>query len=291
MELRVLRYFIEVARMQNITAAAEKLHITQPTLSKQLIDLENELGTSLLNRGKRKTTLTDDGILLYQRAKEIVELADKAEDAFRSTDDRIAGDISIGCGETEGMKIVIEAMKRMREAHKDVRFHLFSGNYEDVSAWLDSGLVDFGLFVGDAPLEVFDYVRLPYSDTWGLLMRDDCPLAERKCVRPSDLDQVPLLCSRQALYRNELSGWLGHSFSDLDIVSTHNLVHNSVMMAQAGMGCVVTLSGLVNTTGTNLVFAPFEPALKADLVFARKRSRQLSKAASAFLQTVLDVIA
>ena len=151
MELRVLRYFIEVARTQNITAAAERLHITQPTLSKQLMDLEDELGAKLFERGKRRTTLTEDGMLLFQRAKEIVALADLTESAFRSTDERIAGDIAIGCGETEGMRLLVDAMKEMRAAHPGVTFRLSSGNFEDISDRLDGGLVDFGLFVGDAP--------------------------------------------------------------------------------------------------------------------------------------------
>ena len=154
MELRVLRYFIEVAREQNITAAAERLFITQSTLSKQLMELEKELGKQLLVRGKRKTTLTEDGMFLYRRAQEIVDLADKTEGAFKATDEVITGDIYIGCGETQGMRTVIEAMKKLRDRHPDVRFHLYSGNDEDVSERLDNGLVDFGLFVGNtAPLK------------------------------------------------------------------------------------------------------------------------------------------
>ena len=171
MELRVLRYFIQVAREQNITAAAERLHVTQPTLSKQLMDLEDELGKKLFVRGKRRTTLTDDGMFLYRRAQEIVDLADKTESAFRSTDDAVAGDISVGCGETDGMRIVIAAMQRLRAQCPDVHFHLYSGNDEDVSYRLDNGLVDFGLFVGSTGLEKYDYLKLPVSDTWGLLMR------------------------------------------------------------------------------------------------------------------------
>ena len=166
MELRVLRYFIEVAREQNITAAAERLHVTQPTLSKQLMDLEAELGKKLFIRGKRRTTLTEEGMFLFRRAQEIVDLADKTEGAFRSTDEAVTGDVSVGCGETEGMRIVIEAMKRLNDDCPDIRFHLYSGNDEDVSERLDSGLVDFGLFVGNTDLEKYDYIRLPASDTW-----------------------------------------------------------------------------------------------------------------------------
>lgn len=265
MELRVLRYFIEVARTQNITAAAERLHITQPTLSKQLMDLEDELGAKLFERGKRRTTLTEDGMLLFQRAKEIVALADLTESAFRSTDERIAGDIAIGCGETEGMRLLVDAMKEMRAAHPGVTFRLSSGNFEDISDRLDGGLVDFGLFVGDAAVAKYDYIKLPHSDAWGLLMRADSALAERATVRPQDLDGLTLLCSRQAVAGNELSGWLGREFSELDVVATYNLIHNATYMVEAGMGCAVSIEGLVNTSGTGLVFRPFEPALTARL--------------------------
>lgn len=290
MELRVLRYFIEVARTQNITAAAERLHITQPTLSKQLMDLEDELGAKLFERGKRRTTLTEDGMLLFQRAKEIVALADLTESAFRSTDERIAGDIAIGCGETEGMRLLVEAMKEMRAAHPGVTFRLSSGNFEDISDRLDSGLVDFGLFVGDAAVAKYDYIKLPHSDAWGLLMRADNALAERASVRPQDLDGIPLLCSRQAVAGNELSGWLGREFGELDVVATYNLIHNATYMVEAGMGCAVSIEGLVNTSGRGLVFRPFEPALTARLSFAWKRGRQLSRAAAEFLKLLQSKI-
>lgn len=290
MELRVLRYFIEVARTQNITAAAERLHITQPTLSKQLMDLEDELGAKLFERGKRRTTLTEDGMLLFQRAKEIVALADLTESAFRSTDERIAGDIAIGCGETEGMRLLVDAMKEMRAAHPGVTFRLSSGNFEDISDRLDSGLVDFGLFVGDAAVAKYDYIKLPHSDAWGLLMRADNALAERASVRPQDLDGLALLCSRQAVQSNELAGWLGREFGELDVVATYNLIHNATYMVEAGMGCAVSIEGLVNTSGRGLVFRPFEPSLTARLSFAWKRGRQPSRAAAEFLKLLQSKI-
>lgn len=290
MELRVLRYFIEVAREQNITAAAERLHVTQPTLSKQLMDLEAELGKKLFVRGKRRTTLTEEGMFLFRRAQEIVDLADKTEGAFRSTDETVTGDVSVGCGETEGMRIVIEAMKRLNDDCPDIRFHLYSGNDEDVSERLDSGLVDFGLFVGNTDLEKYDYIRLPASDTWGLLMRKDCPLAAKDGVGPADLAGVPVLCSRQALHSNELSGWLGYDFSKLHIPSTHNLVHNAALMVQAGMGCALTIDRLVNTEGTDLIFRPLKPAMKADLLFAWKKYQVFSKASEKFLEYLQKTI-
>ncbi len=171
-------------------AAAESLHVTQPTLSKQLMDLEEELGCKLFERGKRKITLTEEGTFLRQRAQEIVDLADKTQASFKSVDQTIAGDIFIGCGETQGMRVVIGAMKKLSDAYPDIRFHIYSGNGEDVSERLEKGLVDFGLFVGNANLEKFDYVKLPIYDTWGLLMRKDSPLANSKTIRPKDLENI-----------------------------------------------------------------------------------------------------
>lgn len=284
MELRVLRYFIEVAREQNITAAAEKLYVTQSTLSKQLMDLEKELGKKLLVRGKRKTTLTEDGMFLFRRAQEIVDLADKTEFSLKGTNEAITGDISIGCGETEGIQIIIDAMKQLNEQHPDIRFHLYSGNDEDVSERLDNGLVDFGLFVGNTNLDKYDYLKLPINDVWGLLMRKDCPLAAASTVNPTDLTGIPLLCSRQALHSNELSGWLGYDFSRLHIISTHNLINNAAFMVKAGMGCALTIDKLVSPFDPVLTFRPLEPTMKADLIFAWKKYQIFSKAASKLLE-------
>lgn len=284
MEIRVLRYFIEVAREQNITAAAERLHITQPTLSKQLMDLENELGKKLFVRGKRKTLLTDDGMFLYRRAQEIVEMADKTELAFKSTNEAVSGDICIGCGETKGMRVIIDTMKELNRQHPDIRYHLYSGNDEDVSERLDNGLIDFGLFVGNTNLEKYDYIKLPSCDTWGLLMRMDCPLAKQRTIKPADTASIQILCSRQALHSNELSGWLGYDFAKLNILSTHNLIYNAALMVKAGMGCALTIDNLVNTYGTELIFLPLEPAMNADLFFAWKKYQVFSKASTIFLE-------
>lgn len=284
MELRVLRYFIEVAREQNITAAAERLHVTQPTLSKQLADLEAELGKQLLIRGKRKTTLTDDGMFLFRRAQEMIDLADKTKSAFCPSEAIVAGDVSVGCGETEGMTALIDVMKEITGKHPDIRFHLYSGNDEDVSERLDKGLVDFGLFVGRTNLEKYDYIQLPVSDIWGLLMRNDCPLARNETVKPEDMKKAPILCSRQALHSNELSGWLGSDFAKLKILSTHNLIYNAALMVKAGLGCALSIENLINTNGTELVFRRLEPLIKADLFVAWKKYQIFSKASELFLR-------
>lgn len=284
MELRVLKYFLAVAREENITAAAESLHVTQPTLSKQLMDLEAELGKRLFERGKRKITLTEEGMFLRQRAQEIIDLADKTETEFKSVNETVTGDVYIGCGETQGMREIIKVIKTVTEIHPDIRFHFYSGNDEDVSERLDKGLVDFGLFVGNTSLDKYDYLKLSVSDTWGLLMRKDDPLAEKKSIKPKDLEKVTLLCSRQALENNELSGWLGKDFSKLNILSTHNLLFNASLMVEEGLGCALAIDELINTSDRNLTFRPFEPTIKADLIFAWKKYRVFSKPAETFLK-------
>lgn len=291
MELRVLRYFLAVAREENITAAAESLHVTQPTLSKQLMDLEYELGKKLFERGKRKITLTEEGIFLRKRAQEIIDLSDKTEATLKSSAQTISGDVFIGCGETQGMREIIKVMKKVNCDFPEIRYNLYSGNDEDVSERLDSGLVDFGLFVGNTHLDKYDYKKLPVADVWGLLLRNDNPLAKRKTIKSSDLDGVPILCSRQALTHNELSGWLGKDFKKLKIVSTHNLIYNASLMVEEGFGAALSIKGLINTADSNLVFRPFRPMIKADLIFAWKKYQVFSKPAEIFLKYIQENIA
>lgn len=286
MELRVLRYFLAVAREQNITAAAERLYLSQPTLSKQLMDLEKELGKKLFIRGNRKIKLTEEGEFLRRHAQEIIDLTDKTESAFRQSDESITGDIYIGCAETEGMRMLVKVMKTLQVAYPDIHYHTYSGNDEDVADRLDKGLVDFGLFVGNTNLDKYDYLKLPYSDTWGLLMRNDHPLAQKQSITPMDIQNIPILCSRQALEQNELSGWLGYDSKQLNVFSTHNLIRNVIIMVEEGLGCAISISNLVNTNGTNLVFRPFEPTIKAELLLAWKKYQVFSKAAECFLKNL-----
>lgn len=290
MELRVLRYFLAVAREENITAAAQALHMTQPTLSKQLMELEDELGTKLFERGKRRIVLTEAGEFLRRHAQEIVDLADKTQSAFFSRGEAVLGDVFIGCGETEGMRVLIAAMKRMNAVWPDVRFHLYSGNDEDVAERLDKGLVDFGLFVGRTNFEKYDCLRLPVTDTWGLIVRSDHPLAKKGAVTPEDLRGLPLLCSRQSLERGELSGWLGYDPGALHIVSTHNLVGNAVRMVQEGLGCAIAIDGLIEPQRTDVVFLPFAPRMTAELTLAWKKYQKFSRPAEVFLHFLQEEI-
>lgn len=285
MELRVLRYFLAVAREQSITAAAETLHITQPTLSKQLRELEEELGKKLFTRGNRKSTLTEEGMFLRKRAQEIVELADKTEANFAAGVGSVSGDIFIGSGETGAVRYLGRTLYKMRSIYPGVRFHLFSGNGEDVSDRLDKGLIDFALFVGMTDLKKYDYLKLPYSHRWGLILRRDDPLAAHEAVTPEMLMNVPILCSRQALIQNELSGWLGRPFDELNLAGTYNLIYNASIMVEEGLGCAVCIDRLLDTSGDSAVcFRPFEPAIDAELFIAWKKYQFFSAAAGKFLE-------
>ncbi len=285
MELRVLRYFLAVAREQSITAAAETLHITQPTLSKQLRELEEELGKKLFTRGNRKITLTEEGMFLRKRAQEIVELADKTEADFAAGAGSISGDIFIGSGETGAVRYLGRTLYKMRSRYPGIRFHLFSGNGEDVSDRLDKGLIDFALFVGMTDLKKYDYLKLPYHHRWGLILRKDDPLAAHEAVTPEMLMNVPILCSRQALIQNELSGWLGRPFEELNPAGTYNLIYNAAIMVEEGLGCAVCIDKLLDTSGESAVcFRPFEPAIDAELFIAWKKYQFFSAAAGKFLE-------
>ena len=242
MELRVLRYFLAVAREESISGAAEALHVTQPTLSRQMMELEEELGKTLFLRGKRKISLTEEGMFLRKRAQEIVTLVEKTESEFSAAEETISGDVHIGGGETDAMRLIARAAHRLQSAYPHIAYHLFSGNADDVTERLDRGLVDFGVFIEPADLSKYDFIKLPVTDIWGVLMRKDCPLAARATIRPQDLLGLPLLVSNQHLVKNEFSGWFGEGYEKLNITTTYNLLYNASIMVEEGMGYALCLT-------------------------------------------------
>lgn len=289
MELRVLRYFLAVAREENITAAANSLHMTQPTLSRQLRDLEEELGQKLLVRGNHRMTLTAEGMLLRKRAEEIVSMADKTEEEFRAMKGGLSGDVYIGGGETDAMNLIAAVCRELQEEHPGIRYHLFSGNAQDVTERLDKGLLDFGLLIQPTDIAKYNYLSLPAKDTWGVILRRDSPLAAKPCARLEDLVDVPLLFSRQVLEDrsedNELAKWFGASWNDLNIVTTFNLCYNASVMAKQGLGYVISLDKLVDTSGDSpLCFLPLDPRLESGLDVVWKKYQVFSAAAEEFLE-------
>ncbi|MEH6917037.1 LysR family transcriptional regulator [Priestia megaterium] len=289
MEIRVLRYFLTVAREGNITKAADVLHVTQPTLSRQLKDLEQELGKKLFIRSSHSIILTDEGMLLRNRAEEIVNMVDKLEAEFSSMEETIGGDIYIGGGETEAMKHIARVAKDVQVRYPNIRYHLYSGNEEDITERLDKGLLDFGILIQPADISKYNYLNIPAKDVWGVVMRRDSPLALKESIQAADLLNVPLICSRQAMKqtfsKNEFSDWFGEDFHKLNIVTTYNLAYNAAIMVEEGIGYAITLDKIVNTsTNSNLCFRPLQPRLESGLNIVWKKHHVLSAAADAFLK-------
>ena len=289
MDVRVLRYFLAVAQEESISGAAEYLHLTQPTLSRQLMDLEQELGKKLLIRGSRRVTLTEDGLLLRKRAGEIVALVDKTESEFHETEGDISGEIYIGGGETAAMRLIARTARDLQEQYPRIRYHLFSGNADDVMERLDKGLLDFGLLIEPVDLKKYDHFHLPVTDSWGVLMRRDSPLAEKDSIHPKDLWNVPLLISRQSMIEHGLSNWMRRNYNELNIAGTYNLLFNAALMVEAGMGYAVCLDKLVNTMDTSgLCFRPLAGCQGAGMDIAWKKYQVFSKASQKFLERLQE---
>lgn len=283
MELRVLEYFLAVAREQSITRAAEFLHITQPTLSRQLTDLEHEFGKQLFIRGKRRLTLTDDGLFLRKRAEEIVSLAHRTAQEMKSSCDCLSGDIYIGTGESVSIRKLLKVAQQMQSAFPEVHFHLTSGDSADLVERLDKGLFDFCVLFGEIDQSKYEYMNLPYRETWGLLMQKSFPLAAKPQIEIKDLWDIPLIMSRQIINSPGFFKWLGKKPEELKIMNTYNLAYNGALMVEEGMGCLVTLEGLVNTLGTDLCFQRIEPERSLSLSIVWKKYQTLSRAAEAFI--------
>ena len=293
MELRVLRYFLAVAREGNITAAANFLHLTQPTLSRQIKDLEEELGQQLLIRKSHRVTLTPEGMLLRKRAEEIISMVDKTEAEFSSMEGTISGDIYIGGGETQAIRDIAEIIRDLRVSCPGVHCHLYSGNEEEVTERLDKGLLDFGILIQPADISKYNYINLPGRDIWGVIMRRDSPLAAKDRIEKSDLTELPLICSRQAisthLSGNKFADWFGDDFGKLDIVTTFNLVYNAAVMVKAGVGYALSLDNLADTSAdSDLCFRPLYPRLESGLNLIWKKYQIFSPAADLFLKEVQD---
>lgn len=286
MEFRVLQYFLAIAREESISGAAEYLHISQPTLSRQIKDLEEELGTVLFERGSRKITLTDDGRLLRKRAEEIVGLVNKTESDIISGKTSLNGDVYIGCGETEGMTYIAKVIKKVQSIHPHIKFHLHSGNGEDIMERLDKGLIDFGVLIDVRDLSKYHYMKFPVKDISGVLMRKDSPLAKYDVISAKDLVDVPLILSAQDLDRQQIPEYLNDN-ENYHVVATYNLIYNASLMVKEGVGYALGIDKLINTDCTSeLCFKPLEPKAQADIVFVWKKYQQFSKSAQYFLNVM-----
>lgn len=294
MELRVLRYFLAIAREGSITKAAEILNVTQPTLSRQIKNLEDELSQQLFIRSSHNVSLTAEGMVLRKRAEEILDLAHKAKLELHHAQDTTSGEIYIGGGETHGMRLIAKVIKDMQKHYPKVRFHLYSGNAENVTERLDKGLVDFGILIQPSDLSKYDSISLPVKDIWGVIMPKDCELAHKKSITKKDLIGLPLICSQQGIQitssHNQFINWFGSDFNKLNIVATYNLVYNAALLAEQGVGYVLSLDKLIDNMDNHVCFRPLAPSLESNMDIVWKKYQFLSPAAKIFLNYVSDYL-
>lgn len=292
MELRVLRYFLTISREQSIVGAAKALHLSQPTLSTQMRQLEKELGKQLFIRGgsgSRRITLTEEGMILRKRAEEILSLVEKTELEISSSDRLLVGDIYIGAGETDGIRLIAKAAKIMHMQHPGIRLHISSGNSTFVKESLDRGLIDFGIVFGMVDLTTYHAIKIPSVDHWGVLMRRNSPLAHKKAITPDDLQSQPLILSQQEMSGGQVLQWLKCEPSDLNITATYNLIYNASLLVDEGLGYALGFEGLINTTGeSTLCFRPLDPPLETEMWMIWKKSQAFSKPVKVFISVLKE---
>ena len=288
MELRVLRYFLAVAREENITKAAAMLHLTQPTLSRQLMQLEEELGVQLFQRSRYRIILTNDGMLLRRRAQELVDLADKTAREFSDRETELMGEIAIGAGETRSMTALSRAIPSFRCLYPKVVFRIFSANADDVKERLDMGLLDMGLLTEPVDVGKYAFCRMQEKDRWGVLVRADSPLAALEAVTPEDLEAVPLLCSGREGVQRELANWFGDRWERLEIAATFNLILNAANMVRCGVGAALGFD--LNLAFDDLRFLPLSPAMETGTVLVWKKDQVLSPVMEVFRRHVKSAL-
>ena len=293
MEIRVLKYFLTTIREGNITKAAKYLNLTQPNLSRQINMLERDIGHKLFERKRNNIILTPEGILLKKRAEEIINMVEKTRAEFNFTDKVIAGDIFIGAGETWAMSLVASVMKDVQSDYPHIRYNIYSGNFQDITEKLDKGLLDFGLLIDPADLSKYDYLKMPVKDIWGLAMRKDSPLSNKKNITKRDLLNIPLIISRQVIETeiedNDFSRWFSDTFDNLNITATYNLIYNALIMVSEGMGYALCLDKLIdNMYHQNICFIPLKPKLESGINIVWKKNQEFSRASKIFLDRLTN---
>ena len=284
MEIRTLRYFLAVAREENMSRAAETLHVTQPTLSKQLKALEDELGKKLFTRHSFSIELTDEGILLRDRAEDLISMADKIEQEFISLDDITGGDLYLGLAESYQIKYLARSIKDFKEKYPNLHYHITSGDTEQIADKLDKGLLDFLVLAEDPDPRKYSYIEFPEADTWGLVFPADNPLKNKKTIHVSDLIGLPLFCSEQA-WIDVIKKWAGKDYSDLHLEGSFRLSYNGSVFAREGLGCLLTFEHLVDTSeGSGLAFRPLSPKLESKIYLAWNKYQAFTPIAERFLE-------
>ena len=287
MELRVLRYFLMAAREENMTKAAEILHVTQPTLSRQIIQLEEELGCKLFRRSNHSIYLTEEGMLLKKRAQDMIALEERTIGEFRNLQEEIAGEISIGSGETKEISELTDVMAQFQKIHPLVTYEMYTANADDIKERLDRGLVDFGLLMEPVDISKYNFVRLKQKESWGVIVREDSPLADREKVTAQDLLEVPLISVKRTLVQKELEGWFGDLYEQVRISAIYNLINNGMAMVKSGVGALLCFQ--IRCLEPGLKFIPLYPAVETGAVLVWRKNQVLSQTAYQFLEYFRNV--
>lgn len=294
MELRVLQYFLAIAREQSIVRAAQSLHLSQPTLSTQIKAMEEELRKQLLIRGtkgSRKVTLTEEGMILRKRAEEILNLVQKTEKEISLSDRVVVGDVYIGAGETDAVRFIAQAAKELYKTYPGIHYHISSGNAQFVTEQLEKGLIDFGIVFGPLDHTKYNSIELPFKDAWGVLMRRDSPLAAKEAITPEDLWDKPLILSRQEDDNGALTAWMNRKLSELEIVGTYNLLFNASLLVEEGLGYGIGLDKIINTSGNSkLCFRPLSPKREEGMNIIWKKYQVFSKASEKFIEKLKGLL-
>lgn len=281
MELRVLRYFLMVAREENITKAAHALHVTQPTLSRQMAQLEEELGVKLFNRKSHNIELTEEGVLLRRRAQEMMQLSEIIKDELSGVGEELSGKVAIGAGELKSMDQLADIIAEFHEEYPKVEFELYSGNVQGIKFQMDQGLLDLGLLIEPVEIEKYDFLRMTQSERWGVLIPDNNKLAKLSAITAVDLKDQPLIVSKSSSMRSELKSWFGDFGQELNIVNTYNLLYNSAMLMRKKIGLGLSLE--LHSQYEGLTFIPLEPELKLTSVLVWKSNQVFSPATTKFI--------
>ena len=284
MELRVLRYFLEAAREGNITRAAERLYVSQPTMSKQIKELEDELGAKLFIRSNYSIRLTEAGMLLRERAADIMELVDKTKNEFKSLEEINSGDIYVGAAESYSISYFADALRDIQRSYPKIRCNIMSGNMEDVCEKLDKGLLDFAIVMSFVDLSKYNYLKVPSYDVWGVLMRKDDPLAKKARLSVKNITALPLICSRQWM-EQDFPQWFGKSGDEMNIVATFNLNYNAAVMVRSGIGYAVTYDKLNDVSAdSDLTFRPLTGVPRSEMYVIWRKYQTFTPAANLLIE-------
>ena len=286
MELRVLNYFLMVAREENITRAAEMLHVTQPTLSRQIAQLEEELGVKLFQRSNHNIILTDDGMLLKRRAQEIVSLAEKTKRDF-SHDDEITGVVSIGSGELKSMQFLSEAITSFHTKFPGVSFEIYSGDSDHIKERIDRGLLDIGLLLEPVDIGKYDFVRTNIKEEWSALVSENSPLAKKDVLTPQDFSGLPLILARRELAKGHIYNWLGEYADENNIIANGNLLYNIAIIAKNTMSSIIAIR--LDCEYKGLKYIPLSPKLESGTILIWKKTQTFSKATEAFIMHLKEM--